>query len=82
MMRDFKPEAYVSVINRILVSGKSISHDTERGGRGRGKGGHRRFRRDYNEIKSNTQPPETLTIWQLIKISIEPRHEISNNLTF
>ena len=82
MMRDFKPEAYVSVINRILVSGKSISHDTERGGGGRGKGGHIRFRRDYNEIKSSTQPLETLTIWQLIQISIEPRHEISNNLTF
>ena len=54
-MRDFKPEAYVSVINRFFfVSGKSISHDTERGRRGRGKGGHRRFRRDYNKVKHAT----------------------------
>ena len=71
MMRDFKPEAYVSVINRILVSGKSISHGTERGGRGSGKGGGGIEDSKETSMKSNTQPPETLTIWQLIQISIK-----------
>ena len=70
MMRDFKPEAYVSVINRFFLFQENPSHLIQR------EGVEAEVRGDIEDseettIKSNTQPPETLTIWQLKEMSIK-----------